>query len=128
MRRALALVVLAALLGSKAEAVVGELRDGDVHHETTAKALAHQQDPHGAHAHDAVNAGDEGGPVSDGSADGGQDHEHGSSSDHCTHVHGAAAIGSTDTPVPPNEVSFDFRCNVSNFYIPSESLYPPPRQ
>ena len=128
MRRALVLLVLVTLIGSRAEAVVGELRDGEVHHESTAEAFSHQQDPHGAHAHDAVNSGDEGLPDSAESTEAGQDHEHGTSSDHCTHVHGAAAISSAESAVPPVEMSFDFLCTFSDLDFLSELHAPPPRQ
>ena len=76
------------LTGSVLEPVVGALRDGEVHHESTVIANAHRLiDPDGTHGHEDAAESDESAPDS-------RDHEHGSATDHCTHVHGAA-IGST---------------------------------
>jgi len=77
-RRAFALAILLGYSASTAEAVVGVLRDGVVHHESEVAAVSHQETHLGDHGHEDPGAGAEHGP----------DHRHGTSSDHCTHVHG----------------------------------------
>ena len=81
------LVGLALLLGygsASVEAVLGELRDGDVHHETTVEALNHaSHDGTGEHGHEDDGAHSAHGP----------EHEHGTSGDHCTHAHSAGLPG-----------------------------------
>lgn len=98
-RRLTALLVLLTVTYSSAEAVVGVLRDGAVHHESMAEAASHAPLAGAEHSHDGV----------DGSSQH-TDHEHGNSSDHCTHQHGtpltappivfAAAVGSRFVSVP----------------------------
>lgn len=74
-RRLAAVLMLLAVTFSSAETVIGELRDGEVHHESTVEAAAHAHGSHNEHGHE------------DGSSHG-PDHQHGTSSDHCTHQHG----------------------------------------
>lgn len=100
MRRLLALTLLILTSASSMEAVVGVMRDGEVHHENAAVAAAHAQELSGDHGHE------------DGARSGehrhGEDHEHGTSTDHCTHVHSVALL--TSSPPPPAveiaEISF----------------------
>lgn len=84
MRRLLALVLLLLGAASSLESVVGELRDGAVHHESAATAAFHAPEARGDHGHE------------DGSLPGNhrhsQGHEHGTGSDHCTHQHGTALL------------------------------------
>lgn len=87
-RRLRALLALVALLAGgsfDAEQVVGEMRDGAVHHESVEAAAAHAQDSTGDHGHEDQGSDHE---------DHGPGHSHGTTSDHCTHQHG--------TPVPSN--------------------------
>lgn len=87
-RAILALVALFASGGFDTEQVVGEMRDGAIHHESVAEAAAHAERTTGDHGHeDPGSERDEHGPG----------HSHGTTSDHCTHQHG--------TPVP---CSFNF--------------------
>lgn len=57
-----------------AEAVVGEQRDGTVHHESAAEAMEHTESAQGEHGHED-------------SGEHGPEHQHGTSVDHCTHTH-----------------------------------------
>ena len=77
-RHAIALALLLGYSASTAEATVGVLRDGAVHHESEVAAVIHQEAHQGDHGHEDPGAG----------AEHGSDHRHGTSSDHCTHVHG----------------------------------------
>lgn len=79
-RRLIASLALLAVAFSSAEAVVGELRDGEVHHEALAEAVLHDHGPDGEHGHEH-------------DAPHGSDHRHGTSSDHCTHQHGQQLSG-----------------------------------
>ena len=67
--------MLFALTFSRAETVLGLLRDGAVHHETLAAAAVHSSSSTGDHGHEDD---DPHGP----------EHQHGTPSDHCTHQHG----------------------------------------
>lgn len=79
-RRLIAAFMLLAVTLSSAEAVIGELRDGVVHHESLVEATAHDhgRDGEGSHEHGSPH---------------GPDHQHGTSSDHCTHQHGEQLNG-----------------------------------
>jgi hypothetical protein len=88
-RRYLALVLMLAYGASAAEAVVGAVRDGSVHHESTVAAATHQADHHGEHGHE-----DPGAQPDHGSA-----HQHGTSGDHCTHTHGVSLPSACDFEV-----------------------------
>ena len=95
-RRSIALALLLGYSASTAEATVGVLRDGVVHHESEVAAVIHQETHQGDHGHEDPGAG----------AEHGSGHRHGTSSDHCTHVHGLglpsgcdlAAIVTRDEP------------------------------
>ena len=82
-RRLLALILMFALPVSNSEAVFGELRDGEIHHETTLAAAVHAQQAGGDHGHEDAEA-----PTHRH----GDNHQHGTGADHCTHQHG--------TPLP----------------------------
>lgn len=78
------LLLFSFLLGGVVEPSVGLLRDGVVHHESMATAYSHQQRVEQVgHGHEE--AGSSTVPQSDA-----PDHEHGTGSDHCTHVHSPA--------------------------------------
>lgn len=85
LRRSIALLTLLLLVGSIAEPALGQLRDGVVHHESTASAASHADGAPSEHGHE------------DGSPLGhqhGREHQHGTSADHCTHLHGLALVAS----------------------------------
>lgn len=75
LHRLAALLMLLTITFSSAETVVGLLRDGAVHHESSAEAATHALMAQGEHGHE------------DG-AQHGPNHEHGTPADHCTHQHG----------------------------------------
>lgn len=89
MRRFIALILLLFSTATSLEAVVGPMRDGEVHHETAAQATEHASRATGEHGHehemsahadDHDATGEEHGPQ----------HQHGTGADHCTHAHGPA--------------------------------------
>ena len=80
-RRWFALFLMFALTVSFAEPVLGELRDGEVHHESGAAAAFHALEADGEHGHE-----DAGSPAHEH----GGEHQHGTGADHCTHQHGTA--------------------------------------
>lgn len=97
MRRALSVLILLVFYASLFEVGVGLARDGAVHHESSAVAASHATrgpDRQGEHGHET---GDESPDTEHG-----PNHQHGTSSDHCTHAHGSAltvATASAPTPV-----------------------------
>lgn len=76
-RSFVALILLLGYGATAAEAVLGELRDGAVHHESSIEAMAHNQTAQGEHGHEDPGDHD-------------SDHQHGTSVDHCTHTHSAS--------------------------------------
>ena len=76
-RSFVALILLLGYGATTGETVLGELRDGAVHHESSLKAMAHNQSGQGEHGHED-------------SGEHGSDHQHGTSVDHCTHTHSAS--------------------------------------
>ena len=74
-RRLIALLMLVTVAGSSVESVVGQLRDGAIHHESISDAAAHASVSHGEHGHEDESSH-------------GPDHQHGTPTDHCTHQHG----------------------------------------
>lgn len=78
-RRWLALGILLAYAASAAEAVVGVVRDGEVHHESTVAAAVHRAEHQSEHGYQHVDHGTHD-----------ADHGHDGSSDHCTHLHGVS--------------------------------------
>lgn len=79
LRRGIALLILTAYAASAAEAVVGVVRDGQVHHESALTAAVHRAAHVSQHGYEHLARG---------SHDTG--HEPGAPSDHCTHVHGVS--------------------------------------
>lgn len=73
-RSLVALVLLVGYGMTTAESVLGDLRDGAVHHESTAEAIEHTENARGEHGHEDV-------------GEHGPEHQHGTSVDHCTHTH-----------------------------------------
>ena len=106
------------------ESVVGEMRDGDVHHESVSKAMQHRVASAGGFAHEH---GEEPGLEEQGDEQD-RDHQHGSSTDHCTHVHGAALIIMA-VPVTPTSVdhAWNWPSPSSNHFVPAEVLPHPPK-
>lgn len=83
--RLLALAALVTLaFGSNVEPLVGTLRDGRVHHESSAAAIAHHSVAAGEHGHEDAT----GQPAHH--QQHGPQHQHGTAADHCTHTHGLA--------------------------------------
>lgn len=76
-RAIIATLLLVGYGTTSVEVVVGELRDGEVHHESVLAAAEHQANADGEHGHEE--------PVDD--AEHGPDHQHGTAGDHCTHAH-----------------------------------------
>lgn len=128
MRRATAFVLLVLTLAGQAESVVGEVRDAEVHHETTLEAFVHTQDPHGAHAHDALPEQPDHQARGEELAGDHSDHEHGTCADHCTHVHGTALTGQVDLQlVVAAWVIPELSSPTIPIDLPFATLSPPPR-
>lgn len=127
MRRAIALVLLIISAASPIEAVAGELRDGEIHHETSAEASRHSATSMGEHGHEHGrtfedeshdHATDEGDPD-------GTEHRHGTGSDHCTHAHGPALAAPAVAAAVPSETG-----TVPAVHVPvaSDHTSPPPHE
>ena len=86
LHRTTVLMLLVGFQASYFEAVTAALSDGDVHHETMVESVEHAASFAPGHAED--------GAESVGSHEHDSDHRHGTSADHCTHVHGTAVPGS----------------------------------
>jgi len=85
-RTLIATLLLFGYVATSVEVVVGQLRDGEVHHESVVAAADHQaKAPGGEHGHEE--------PVSD--EEHGPDHQHGTSGDHCTHTHSVSLPAAT---------------------------------
>ena len=106
------------------ESALGELRDGEVHHESASSAWQHRAGSGGGLDHRHME--DLGGAAQGDEHD--DDHRHGSSSDHCTHVHGAPLI-MTVVYVTPTwlEHAWDCLSPPSPYGIPAEVLPHPPK-
>lgn len=81
-RKAISALAVAAVTIASFEALAGETRDGEIHHEDVAQAAVHHDALHlrGNHGYE-----DSGSPTD---RSHGPEHRHGTSADHCTHVHG----------------------------------------
>ena len=105
------------------ESVVGELRDGDVHHESVSEAVRHRAASAGGlgHEHGEAGGGEQGSEQDD-------QHQHGSSADHCTHRHGVALI-TVALSLTPTSVAqvWDWPSHVSRPFLPAEVLPRPPK-
>ena len=117
-RRLIALLLLLATAGSALETVAGELRDGAVHHETGLAAAQHSALAGGEHGHEH---GDPAGHQHGGG------HEHGTSTDHCTHQHGSAMPSEFALDTPSLTVPhYDSETPVTSDRS-AATLIPPPR-
>lgn len=106
------------------ESVMGELRDGDVHHESSLEAVQHRAASGGGFGHD--HAEEPGRADQDNEQD--RDHRHGSSADHCTHLHGVALIEMVAAATPtPVDYACDWPSPSSNHSVPAEVLPHPPK-
>lgn len=119
MRRLLALILVVAAAGSPVEAAVGVLRDGRVHHEDALSAAVHHQRFALEHDHE------------DGTPSGehrqGPGHEHGTTSDHCTHSHNATVpVGFSFSTVLVS-VTWDYPGVVTLHSVVADHATPPPR-
>lgn len=101
----MSLVLLLATLASFVEPVVGQARDGEVHHRTELR----QADPGAA----AVAVEDARPPGDRSESPPGPNHDHGTQVDHCTHEHSAALVPS---------LSFALRARMSVLPLPRLSL------
>lgn len=99
LRRVTAVAMWLSLTFSLAETVVGEIRDGEVHHETAIEAAAHD---HGLDGRSRVRGVEH---HEDDDSDPDRQHQHGSGSDHCTHPHGEQCGGVPLILVVPAEDS-----------------------
>lgn len=124
MRRSIALILLIFSTATPLEAVVGTVRHGEVHHETTAKATQHAARATGEHGHEhgpSVHAEDH--DASD--EEHGRRHKHGTGADHCTHAHSPAlSVGGTHLVVPATTA----RLTRLDVPVPSEHSVPPLHQ
>lgn len=119
MGRLIALCVLLLTTASNLEVVVGMLRDGRVHHEDAATALVHAESGPGEHGHEDASA-----PANHRH---GKGHEHGTSGDHCTHVHGVALVGSFSFLLLGGEAGVEYADAPLPDPLISEALVHPPR-
>lgn len=85
-RRAIGSLIAVVTLGSSVESAASLVRDGAMHHETAAAAAAHlDAGTRGHHGHE------DGGPQSRPHSHNSQ-HQHGTTADHCTHMHGVGLV------------------------------------
>ncbi len=100
------------------ESVVGVLRDGAVHHESGADAIAHTRQHTGDHGHEDL--------ATTGSHHHGKGHEHGTASDHCTHQHGAALLPSFSFEMVDAVTHLDFVVGQGHSEpVPQTFVHPP---
>jgi hypothetical protein len=124
LRRLLAFVMLLALAVSASESVLGELRDGEVHHESSAAAAAHGLHASGEHGHED---GSPPGHPADSGHRHGPGHHHGTGADHCTHQHGIPLPASFAFDLPLRTLpqpSFEPQVHTARV---STTLFRPPR-
>ena len=116
--RRISFVILAAITVFTLEPVMGVVRDGAVHHETSARAAAHSFLAGAGHAHGTIE--------SDRADDSGQRHEHGSSADHCSHAHGLALVGTFVFEIGTTETLLSFDEAARNpMHTPTALTHPP---
>jgi len=119
-RRALALLMLVLTFGSGVESVVGLLRDGEVHHESGASAVAHAaQSSGGDHGHEDA--------APSGAHRHGRGHEHGTTNDHCTHTHSVALAPVFAFSLPAREFVLTYAEPVVHTGTGPRPLFHPPR-
>lgn len=119
MRRLLALTLLILTSASSMEAVVGVMRDGEVHHENAALAASHAQESAGDHGHEDAATSTE--------HDHDEGHDHGTASDHCTHTHDAALLTSSPPPLDIMTVEVHVTESALPRAIVSDGFAHPPR-
>jgi hypothetical protein len=118
MRQFVALCLLLLTTLSNLETVTGLLRDGAVHHEDAVAASAHA-DFGGEHGHEDASSPSE--------HRHNEDHEHGTSSDHCTHHHGIALVPSLSFLILGTEVVIHSPEALLPQSLVSATLVHPPR-
>jgi hypothetical protein len=117
----LALVAVALLaFGSNIEPLYGALRDGSIHHESPAAAVAHSAAAPGEHGHE-----DGSGQTSHHQH--GSQHQHGTTADHCTHVHGLALPAGEAVGFAVVLVTFETRDATGHPNRSQRIRTPPPR-
>lgn len=115
------LATAAFLLGGVLEPAWGLLRDGQVHHETTASAGVHAQvTGSGDHGHEDGSDREPGHSHAPG-------HQHGTSADHCTHMHGVGIVSTHDIGFTVSIVSVDEVPGLAAAPLPQQVHSPPPR-
>lgn len=119
LHRLIAVSLLVLTSASNVEAVIGSLRDGEVHHEDLASALSHASAGGDEHGHEDASE-----PSRHRHND---DHEHGTSSDHCTHQHGIAVLPSFAFVILAPEGDIAYADPLLRHPLISETLVHPPR-
>jgi hypothetical protein len=123
LRRFVALILLLVVSAFQAEAGIGAMRDGDVHHESLMAAMSHQSSG-GFHGHeDAPVPGHAPGSPQ---APGGQ-HHHGTTGDHCTHQHLVAPVSSLALTFSSALSSQAVWSDTGHFDRVPRTLFHPPR-
>ena len=120
LKRLTAALVIVAWTLMSVESAVGELRDGEVHHESSSVAAQHRAESAGGFGHE------HGEESSHSHQDG--EHQHNSAVDHCTHVHGVGMISTAALiTVSQAEHAWDQPTPCGDRYTPAEVLPHPPR-
>ena len=115
LNRLLSFIFLLAFFAGQAEPYLGAARDGEVHHEDAIAALSHSAE-RGDHGHEDLRSRQH---------EHGGDHQHGTGSDHCTHVHSTVAPQPSFALHLPSGVEFS---GFSDAMTETESAsYPPIR-
>lgn len=138
LKRLTASLVIVAWTLMSVESAVGELRDGEVHHESASEAARHRAESAGGFGHEHTQEPGGGQQEEQRQQDGelqqgqeyqqGQEHDHDSAADHCTHVHGVGLISTTViTTVRLAEHAWDHPSPCVHSYVPAEVLPHPPK-
>ena len=114
----MSLVLLLAAMASFVEPVVGQARDGDIHHRT---GVQHVDGQTGADAQEPQ------GPGNRSSHPPGPDHRHGTNADHCTHQHAAALVPTLSFALPAQTCEIAPLEPTLHFGRFSGRLFHPPR-
>ena len=118
LRRVLGLALLIAAPAWQLEAAIGASRDGPVHHETAGAAATHAPASTGDHGHE------DGLPPAQHHH--GNQHQHGTPADQCSHAHGFAALSALDISFPSELLpQAQFDQNVSLTLFPTNQFHPP---
>lgn len=112
----MSLVLLMAAVVSFVEPVVGQMRDGEIHHRTEVR-----------HAEQIVEAQDSQAPQDRSERRPSRDHEHGTHVDHCTHQHSAALVPSLGFALLERTSELVLTEPSLHFGRPSGRLFHPPR-